>query len=141
MIVEPPHHGGHHGREDRGGRGAEHDPEDDLELDKAGRAACPGQGEGDEDRTGQDDKSWAKPVDDRSPGHASEGHGQESEGHGAGDPGPRPAGVLLDGHQQHRKGEHGANGNAAQKAARGNDHPAIALRLHATPPFARMRNQ
>ncbi len=82
------------------------------------------------DRPGQHHRQRAEPVRQRSPEHAGEGHGEEADGHRAGDAGHRPSGVLGDRLQEHRQREHAADGDTAEHAAGGDDHPAIVGRGH-----------
>ena len=80
---------------------------------------------GQDHRPGDHDQPRAVAVGQAAPDHAREGQRQEADGHGGGDAGHRPAGILGDGPQQHRQRKHRADRDAAQKAAGGDDHPAI----------------
>ena len=82
---------------------------------------------------GQDNRARTEPIGEAAPGDAAERHGEKADGHGARHAGHRPAGVPGDGLQQNGQREHGSDRNAAQKAARCNDHPSVGRFGHSLP--------
>ena len=107
--------------------------EDQLKREKRRRLGREGQADRQDDRAGQDDRARAEPIGEAAPGHAAERHGEKADGHGARHAGHRPAGVPGNGLQQNGQREHRSDRDAAQKAARRDDHPSVARFGHTAP--------
>ena len=136
LGLEPARHRRHQGRQDRRDRDANQRAEAKLKLEEARRAACERQAHAEQDRAGQHDGPRPNAVDEQSPAEAGGGHREEADRHRARDAGPRPAGRRGQRHKKHRQAEHRADRDAAKKAARGDDHPAVRRLRHRRSPIS-----
>ena len=101
-------------------------PKIKLEREKRCRLGRQSQADRQADRARHDNSARAEPIGEAAPGDAAERHGEKADGHGARHAGHRPAGVPSNGLQQNGQREHRSDRDAAQKAARRDDHPSVA---------------
>jgi hypothetical protein len=133
MGVEPAGDASHH-RHDDGRRARAHEKsEDELEREKRCNLGRQSHADRQADRARHDNSAGAEAIGEAAPGHAAERHGEEADRHGARHASHGPAGVPSNGLQQNGQREHGSDRNAAQKAARRDDHPSVARFDHTVP--------
>ncbi|MNL30281.1 hypothetical protein D3C87_1520080 [compost metagenome] len=96
VVIEPAHGKRDHRRHEGTGRQADKTAIEDLEGEKALRAAGENQGQSGKDRADQHDDARAEPVAGRAPYETAQSHDDEIDCHGAGDRRMRPAGLAGD---------------------------------------------
>ncbi|MNL63579.1 hypothetical protein D3C87_1877280 [compost metagenome] len=98
-----------------------------MEDQQVSGAAGDEKAEAQHDSGNDDDRAGTDAVGQRAPDEAGNAHDDEADGHCAGNPGPRPAGLVGHRLQIDRQGEHRPHCQTGNQRPGADDHPAISI--------------